>query len=97
MTKYLIDETYIQKFRPQIERREPINVEIRDVASVSWLGVRAVLSPTEIEGAEKVGIYNFIGGLPTGQEWYITVLEELPEEADVPTAREPTADGKVKS
>ena len=96
MVKYLIDETYIQKFRAQIERGEPINVEVRDVANVSWLGVKAVISLTETPGAEKVGAYNFIGSLTTGQEYYINVLEELPEETDIPTAREPTADGRVK-
>jgi len=97
VAKYLIDETYIQKYRPQIERGEPISVEIRDVANVSWLGVKAVLSASEITGADKVAVHNFIGSFPTGQEFYINILEELPEEADIPTAREPTADGKVKT
>jgi len=44
-----------------------------------------------------VAVHNFIGSFPTGQEFYINILEELPEEADIPTAREPTADGKVKT
>lgn len=96
MAKYLVDETYIQKFRPQIERGEPVSLEVRDVANVSWLGVKAVLSPTELPGGEKVSVYNFIGAFHTGQEFYIDILEELPEEADIPTAREPTADGRVK-
>lgn len=96
MARYLIDETYIQKFRAQIERGEPVNIEVQDVANVAWLGVKALLSATELPGSEVVGVFNFIGGKPTGQEWHIKILEELAEEGDIPTAREPTADGKVK-
>ncbi len=87
MAKYLVDETYIQKLRPQIERGEPVNLEVRDVTNLSWLGVKAILSPNELPGAEKVGVFNFISSSPTGQEYYITILEELPEDADLPTAR----------
>lgn len=97
MAKYLIDETYLQKYRAEIERGEAVAVEVRDVENVSWLGVKALLSPSELPGAERVGIYNFVGAKPTGQEWYIKILEELAEEEEIPTAREPTADGKVKA
>jgi len=96
MARYLIDEAYLRKYRNEIEQGQPVIVEVRDLEQVGWLAVKAILSNSPLEGGEKVKGWNFIGSTPTGQELYIKILEELPEEAVRPTAREPTADGRPK-
>ena len=96
MARYFIDEAFVQKYRTAIDRGEAVAVAVQDVENLSWLGVRAILSPSEMPGAERVRVYNFVSARPTAQEWYITVLEELGEDVDIPTSGEPATDQRAK-
>ncbi|HKZ51192.1 MAG TPA: hypothetical protein VJ256_05480 [Dehalococcoidia bacterium] len=85
MARFQINEAFLTKHKASIGQGEPVVVEVRDVVNMGFLVVKALLSPSEVEGGEPLEVLDMTSFLGTGQQWYIKILEEAPEEDEAPS------------
>lgn len=82
MTCYEILEEYIESQRPDIERGNPIVIEIRDINTFERLVVKALIGvPGQpLDGGDSLILKNLAENVVSDQ-WTIKVLEELDTES----------------
>ncbi len=85
MARYQINEAFLTKHKASIGQGEPVVVEVRDADNMGFQVVKALLSPSQLEGGEPLEILDPTSFLGKGQQWYIKVLEEVPEEEEAPS------------
>ena len=82
MTCYEILEEYIESPRQEIDRGNPVVVEVRDVNTFERLVVKALIgSPAQpLDGGDGLVLKNLAENVVSDQ-WTIKVLEELDTES----------------
>jgi len=80
---YEIDESYIERNKDIIEAGKAIDVKVRNPEDLCWKKVKALISPSPIEGGERLQILSSYGLQSQQGDWYIKILEDLPDDAPV--------------
>ena len=80
MAKYCINEDYIERYKEAIAQGEVIPLEIREEETRTFRNVKAILSFKEMGGAERITPVTKNNFRPKGEDMFIKILEDLPEE-----------------
>ena len=82
---YEIYQLYLEDFMPEIERGEPVVLEVRDLQSLTRRVVKAQVARRleDLPGSEKLWIRN-LDDEPTDEYWAIKILEDMPDDAFKP-------------
>ncbi len=73
---YEISEKYIQAQKEEIEKGNPVIVEVRDLSTIERKIMRAIIKPEKEEGFENLWIRTS-DELILQEPWYIKPIEEV--------------------
>ena len=79
MARYAMDVRYIEKYDRDIAQGRAVAVPIRDNQALEWKNVNAQISETDIKGGDSLELITYMGR-PRKQEWYIKIIDELPDD-----------------
>jgi hypothetical protein len=79
MGRYAANARYAEKFRAAFDKGEAVELEVRDEETYGWRNVKAIVSSTEMEGADPLTLLDDLG-VPLGETRYIKIIEDLAEE-----------------
>lgn len=84
MGKYQVDEKTLEVIcgekRALIEAGQPVEMNVMDRDTMSWVKARVLLSSSPVEGGEKVLVLDHWGKAIESAQWHWKVEEEISEE-----------------